>query len=60
MHKLDIAFYDKDYKEHIVENVIVGDDKELTPVNIDIQLGPVKAIVINHGAYTYAKIRYDK
>jgi aminopeptidase N len=59
-HKLDIAFYDQDYKEQIISNVIVGDKEELTQVNIDSIKGPVKAIVINHGAHTYAKIRYDK
>jgi len=59
-HKLDVAFYDKDFKEHIVEDVIVSDKDELTTVNVDIKLGPVKAIVINHGAHTYSKIRYDK
>ena len=59
-HKLDIAFYDQNYKEHIISDVIIGNKEEITQVNVDSVKGPVKAIVINHGAHTYAKIRYDQ
>ena len=59
-HKLDIAFYDQDYKEHIISDVIIGDKQELTRVNVESVKGAVNAIVINHGAHTYAKIRYDQ
>jgi len=57
-HKLDIAVYDENLKPHMIENVVLSNTKELTEVNLNYD-GKVKAIVINHGLHTYAKVRFD-
>jgi len=57
--KLDIALYDAQYKAHIIKGVVLSATDKLTPVKVDYH-GPVKAILINHGDYGYAKVYFDK
>jgi len=55
---IDIAFYEADMKEHIIKNVVIKPEQEVTEVKVDIKK-PIVAYQINHGDHTYAKVRYD-
>ena len=44
---------------HIIKDVVTSDKEAVTDVEVDFK-GPVKAIILNHGDHTYAKIRYDE
>lgn len=55
---MDVAFYDSDFKEYVVEGVVLSDKNEIN--NITLNIGkPVKAYLINYGDHTYAKVRFD-
>jgi len=61
--KIDIGFYDQDYKLHVLENFVIGDGGELNTVDAEkissAVHGPVKAVILNHGDHVYAKVRFD-
>ena len=62
--KIDIAFYDKDYKIHVLKDFVLSDKNHFNPVNQELISktfkGPIKALVLNHGDHLYTKTRFDK
>ena len=56
--KLDIAFYDSDFQEHVIKGVILSDEHEINNITLNFTK-PVKAYQINFGDHTYAKVRFD-
>lgn len=58
-HKLNIAFYDAEFKAHVVNDVVLSNKGALNQVVVDFQ-GPVKAVIINHDDHAFAKVRFDQ
>jgi inorganic triphosphatase YgiF len=56
---IDIAVYDEQYKPHVIKDVLINDQEAMSVVQTNFTF-PVKAVMLNHGDYAYAKIRYDK
>jgi len=56
--KLNIAFYDNDFKAHVVKDIVISEKQELNPVDFDFK-GPVQAVIINFDCHAYCKIRFD-
>jgi aminopeptidase N len=57
--KLNVAFYDNDFKVHVIKDIIISDKNALNQVEFEFQ-GPVSAIIINFDEHAYAKIRFDQ
>lgn len=61
--KMDIGFYDKDHKLHVLSDFVVSDERELNLVPkrriASVVEGPVTAVLLNHGDHAYAKVRFD-
>jgi hypothetical protein len=61
---LDIGVYDKDYKLHVISDVIVSEKREMNKIReqkLSNLLGvPVNAIVLNHGDHAYTKVHFDE
>lgn len=56
--KLNAVFYDEDFKAHVIKDIILSDKDSLNHVEYDFK-GPVKAVIINHDAHAFAKVRFD-
>lgn len=56
---IDIAVYDEQYKPHVIKDVLINDQDAISVVQTNFTF-PVKAVMLNHGDFAYAKIRYDK
>lgn len=54
-----MAFYDNDFKAHVVKDIVISDKNALNPVQVDFT-GPVQAIIINYDEHAYAKVRFDQ
>ena len=55
---MDVAFYDENFKAHIIKDIVISDKEALNKVTVDIKV-PVKAVFINHGSHAYSKLRFD-
>ena len=56
--KLNAAFYDNNFKAHEIKNIILSDKDSLNNVEFDFK-GPVRAVIINHDAHAFTKVRFD-
>ena len=56
--KLNVALYDANMEQTVIQDIIISDKEELTPVKVEFA-GPVSAILVNFGDHAYAKVRYD-
>lgn len=57
--KLDLAFYDQNFKPTIVKDVVISDKEALNPVELHIDK-PIYAVNIDHGDHAYSKVVFDK
>lgn len=62
--KIDIGIYDKDYNLHLIPDVVLSQKNDTTVIDqkkiVEPFIGPVKAIVLNHGDHAYLKVRFDE
>jgi len=56
--KVNVAFYDSDFKAHLIEDILISEKQELNSVDVGFN-GPVSAIIINPDAHAYCKVRFD-
>ena len=57
--KLNVAFYDSEFKAHEIKDIVLSDKNALNPVEFDFK-GPVHAVIINHDEHAYCKVRFDQ
>lgn len=57
--KLNVAFYDNDFKAHVIRDIVISDKNALNQVEFEFK-GPVSAIIINFDEHAYTKVRFDQ
>ena len=57
--KLNVAFYDNEFKPQIIKDIVISDKEAFTSVDFDFK-GPVQAIVINFDEHAYTKVKFDQ